>query len=136
VTVCTQSSWVHLLKTFHPTGESEAPICCVIRGLRYMSTAAPLNALQMDTSNSCNIRVRELLKYLFDPRGVLTATAMPDSIRLILMYFFRQPKCLMHIFSCSMHWFLCRLSRRLHDISGICADQLIEGSGSFFPKAL
>jgi len=38
-------------KNIHPSGEPHSPICGVIRGLRYQSTAAPQNALQM---NECD----------------------------------------------------------------------------------
>ncbi len=44
--------------TFHPGGHSRnAPIGCVIKGLRYYNTAAPLNALPMNASGACNVRV-------------------------------------------------------------------------------
>jgi hypothetical protein len=39
-------------KKFSPSGEPEARIGGVIKGLRYPSTAAPLNALPMKASNS------------------------------------------------------------------------------------
>jgi hypothetical protein len=48
----TPTSSQKLPKSFHPAGELEAPIGGVIKPLRYASTAAPLNALPMKTSNS------------------------------------------------------------------------------------
>ena len=45
------------LINFHPTGESEASICFVIKGSASCTIASPLNALQMEASGSCNIKV-------------------------------------------------------------------------------
>jgi hypothetical protein len=47
------------LITFHPAGEPEASICCVIKGSqsRQGGMAAPLNALHMKASDSCKIQV-------------------------------------------------------------------------------
>ena len=57
----------HFLINFHPTGELEAPICCVIKGSQSAKElwrmASPLNALQMKSSNSCKIQVEAFTNF-------------------------------------------------------------------------
>ena len=45
------------LISFHPEGEPEASICCVIKGEASFTIASPLSALHMKASDSCKIQV-------------------------------------------------------------------------------
>jgi hypothetical protein len=45
------------LINFHPAGEPEAFICCVIKDWAYATIALPLSALHMKASDSCKIQV-------------------------------------------------------------------------------
>jgi hypothetical protein len=48
---------VFFLINFHPAGELETSICCVIKGSQSYTMASPSNALQMKAANSRNIQL-------------------------------------------------------------------------------
>ena len=91
-TVCTEYFQVQFLKNLHPTGVSETPICHVIKGLQWSTTAAPLNAL-LERSGNPAIGANERLAHVKYP-GYYSATKsriIIDSLRDRVWENFQRP---------------------------------------------
>ena len=68
---------------FHPSGESEASICGVSRGLQSFTMAAPLHALQIKASDSCKIQVLSILVAKAGKRRQLVRPLKPVQLEFL-----------------------------------------------------